>query len=71
MNRPERPDRKGSGRQGTGSPKQASFEQAVSAYYSSLTEDEIEEQAEWGEFAFRQFSREDCASWNLPEIERT
>jgi hypothetical protein len=36
----------------------ASIEDAVSAYYSLLSEDEVIEQAEWSEFALDEFPRE-------------
>ncbi len=33
------------------------IEEAVSAYYSSLSDEEVREQAEWGEFALSEFPR--------------
>jgi hypothetical protein len=41
----------------------ASIDRAVADCYSSLTDEEVAEQAEWGDFALRQFSKEtgpDC-----------
>jgi hypothetical protein len=37
----------------------ASIDRAVADYYSSLSDEEVAEQAEWGDFALRQFSTED------------
>lgn len=34
--------------------EQASIEQAMADYYGSLTDDEVNEQAEWGAFALRE-----------------
>jgi len=39
--------------------ERAAIEAAVSAYYSSLSEKEVLEQAQWGEFAMREFPTED------------
>lgn len=41
--------------------ERASLERAVSDYYSSLTDEEVAEQAEWGEFALRQLRSEEHA----------
>ena len=38
--------------------ERASIDRAVTDYYSSLTDTEVAEQAEWGEFALRQFTDE-------------
>jgi hypothetical protein len=38
--------------------ERASIEKSVSAYYSSLSDQEVQEQAEWGEFAFSEFPGE-------------
>lgn len=37
----------------------ASIDRAVTDYYSSLSDEEVAEHAEWGDFALRQFSKED------------
>lgn len=34
--------------------KRASIDQAISSYYDSLTDEELREHAEWGEFGLRQ-----------------
>lgn len=34
------------------------IEKSVSAYYSSLSDEEVREQAEWGEFALGEFPSE-------------
>ena len=39
--------------------QRASIERAVTDYYSSLSETDVEEQAQWGEFALAQFASED------------
>ena len=36
----------------------AALDRAVSDYYSSLSQEESEEQANWGEFALREFPKE-------------
>jgi hypothetical protein len=36
----------------------AALERAVSDYYASLSQEEAEEQTNWGEFALREFSSE-------------
>jgi hypothetical protein len=41
--------------------ERASVDRAVADYYSSLSVDELEEQARWGEFALSQFPKEDGA----------
>jgi hypothetical protein len=41
--------------------ERASVEQAVTNYYSSLSDDELEEHARWGEFALAQFPKEEEA----------
>jgi hypothetical protein len=38
--------------------ERASIEKSVSAYYSSLSDEEAVEQAQWGEFALREFPGE-------------
>jgi hypothetical protein len=38
--------------------ERASIERSVSAYYSSLSDKEVAEQSEWGEFALREFPGE-------------
>lgn len=38
--------------------ERATIEKAVSDYYSSLSDEEVEEQAQWGEFALGEFLRE-------------
>jgi hypothetical protein len=39
--------------------ERASVERAVSDYYSSLADSELEERAQWGEFALAQFPKEE------------
>ena len=41
-----------------GKPELASIEEAVSAYYSLLSDEEVREQAEWGAFALSEFPNE-------------
>jgi hypothetical protein len=41
--------------------ERASVARAVADYYGSLSTEEVEEQAEWGEFALREFPHEDRA----------
>jgi hypothetical protein len=41
--------------------ERASVERAVANYYSSLSNREATDQAEWGEFAFREFPYEERA----------
>src|SRR5712692_8982768 len=36
------------------------LDRAVTQYYDSLSPEEVQEQADWGEFAMRQFSSEDA-----------
>ena len=38
--------------------ERVNIEKSVTAYYSSLTDKEVAEQSEWGEFALRQFPDE-------------
>ncbi len=38
--------------------ERASIEKSVSAYYSSLSDQEVLEQAQWGEFALGEFPKE-------------
>ena len=39
--------------------ERASIERAVAGYYSSLTDDEVADQAEWGEVALLQFPKQE------------
>jgi hypothetical protein len=41
--------------------ERASVERAVADYYSSLTDAEVQEHAQWGEFALSQFPKEEGA----------
>ena len=44
-----------------GENERASVERAVADYYGSLSTEDAKEQAEWGEFALREFPYEDRA----------
>ena len=37
--------------------KKIALEKAVRDYYTSLSEEELEEQAKWGEFAWAEFAK--------------
>lgn len=39
--------------------ERGAVERAVGEYYSSLSDEEVTEQAHWGEFALREFPKED------------
>jgi len=39
-------------------PEPASVEESISAYYSALSDEDVIEQVEWGEFATREFPSE-------------
>jgi hypothetical protein len=38
--------------------EQARIEESISAYYSSLSDEEVIEQSQWAEFALREFPSE-------------